>query len=218
MVTNLYKAAIADINQSRTDGYQKALEDLVGFLDRENLGVGDGEGWKIRQWAMARLDGPLPSQGISDSDEEVQEEQRARSSSPVMERNSSPEDTRVTEPNAESIHRSDSAPPVTAESSAVQADLNNMFRFASPHAYPSNNIADNSSFDISSAARRAFPAPRRPSHRTSSRNLHRSAAQNLQSLGNGAGQKRKMVQDFFNVDFNDRRDGAGGGPKRGRFT
>jgi hypothetical protein len=42
------------------------------------------------------------------------------------------------------------------------------------------------------------------------------------SLGNGAGQKRKLVNDIFNVDFNhDRRDRegpGGGGPKRGRMT
>ena len=42
-VTNLYRTALADIERSRSDGYQQALEDLLGFLDNENLGVGDGE-------------------------------------------------------------------------------------------------------------------------------------------------------------------------------
>ncbi|KAF2686152.1 hypothetical protein K458DRAFT_298545 [Lentithecium fluviatile CBS 122367] len=221
-VTNLYKAALADIDRSRSDGYQDALEDLIGFLDKENLGVGDGEGWRIRQWAMERLDGGLPVQSTSDSgDEELAEEQRARSSSPVMERNSSPDETRSVESIAATSHqRCDSAPPPVSASptEADEVPLPPMFQFSSPQAYPSTSTSDNPSYDFPAAARRAFPTPRRPSHRSSSRSLQRSAAQNLFSLGSGAGQKRKIVHDFFNVDFNDRRDGPGGGPKRGRMT
>lgn len=221
-VTTLYKAALADIDRSRTDGYQDALEDLIGFLDKENLGVGDGEGWKIRQWAMERLDGGLPAQSTSDSgDEEIAEDHRARSSSPVMERNSSPEDTRSTEAiNATSHHRSDSAPPPVSSSPTAEvemAPLPPVFQFSSPQAYPSNNTSDNHSYDVAAAGRRAFPQ-RRPSHRAAPRNLQRSAAQNLFTLGSGGSQKRKIVHDFFNVDMNDRRDGSGGGSKRGRMT
>ncbi|KAF2249234.1 hypothetical protein BU26DRAFT_519373 [Trematosphaeria pertusa] len=220
-VTNLYKAALADIDRSRSDGYQEALEDLIGFLDKENLGVGDGEGWRIRQWAMERLDGALPVPSTSDSDEEGLDEKRARSSSPIMERNPSPEETRSTEPLAGPTHRSDSAPPpISVASSTVDADmapLPTMFHFSAPQSYPNNNSND-TPFDFSAAARRAFPTPRRPSNRSSSRNLQRSAAQNLFSLGSGAGQKRKLMQDFFGVDgFNDRRDGPGGS-KRGRSS
>ena len=54
---------------------------------------------------------------------------------------------------------------------------------------------------MSAAARRAFSAPRRPSNRSSTRNLQRSAAQNLFQLGTGAGQKRRLINDFFNVDW-----------------
>lgn len=226
-VTNLYRTALADIERSRSDGYQQALEDLLGFLDNENLGVGDGEGWRIRQWATERLDGG-PVASTSDTDEEVAEENRARSSSPVVEH--VPEEKQAAGP----AQRCDSAPPTTVDAShsnpsqadAEMAPLPPMFHFASPQVYPTNANSDNPAYDFVAAARRAFPPPRRNSNRSTSRNLQRSAAQNLVSqnlvsLGNGAGQKRKLVNDFFNVDFNHERrdrDGPGGGPKRGRMT
>lgn len=219
-ITNLYRTALADIERSRSDGYQEALEDLLGFLDKENLGVGDGEGWRIRQWATERLDGALPANLTSDTDEDLQEEQRARSSSPVVEH--VPEEARSAEP--EPTSRSDSAPPTATDSANTDSDMTPlppMFHFASPQAYPTNSNIDNATYDFAAAARRAFPTPRRNSNRSSSRNLQRSVAQNLVSLGNGAGQKRKLMNDFFNIDFNhDRRDrdGPGGGPKRGRMT
>jgi hypothetical protein len=98
--------------------------------------------------------------------------------------------------------------------------LHHVFQFSAPQALPSSTANDATSTDFNAAARRAFPNPRRTSNRSSSRNLQRSAAQNLFQLGNGAGQKRRLMQDFFNLDgFNDRRDGSsGGGPKRGRMT
>jgi hypothetical protein len=222
-VTTLYKTALADMDRSRADGYQDALEDLIGFLDKENLGVGDGEGWRIRQWATERLDGEVPVQSTSDSgDEELADDQRARSSSPIMDRNSSPEDSRLVEAiAAPNHHRCDSAPLPTSSSPTFEADmapLPPMFQFSSPQPYPSNNPSDNPPYDHSAAARRAFPTPRRQSQRSSARNLQRSAAQNLFSLGSGAGQKRRIAHEFFNIDSNDRRDGGGGGSKRGRMT
>ncbi|KAF9741787.1 hypothetical protein PMIN06_006225 [Paraphaeosphaeria minitans] len=225
-VTNLYRTALADIERSRSDGYQQALEDLLGFLDKENIGVGDGEGWRIRQWATERLDGALPVSSTSDTDEDISEEQRARSSSPVIEH--VPEQNHSVD--AEPTPRCDSAPPAATESANPDSDmapLPPMFHFAAPQVYPAsnnnnnNNNTDSATYDFAAAARRAFPTPRRNSNRSSSRNLQRSAAQNLVSLGTGAGQKRKLMNDFFNIDFNhDRRDrdGPGGGPKRGRMT
>ncbi|KAI8936642.1 hypothetical protein NX059_007041 [Plenodomus lindquistii] len=208
-VTNLYKSALADIDNARNDGYQEALDELLAFLDREKMGVGDGEGWRIRQWATERLDGAQPKQSSSDSDEDYADDRRARSSSPVLEGNMS----------------EDSAPPVHLEASTPEADLSplhHVFQFSTPQSLPSGptNESPNTSADMSAAARRAFPNPRRSNHRSSSRNLQRSAAQNLLQLGSGAGQKRRLMNDFFNVDgFNDRRDGSsGGGSKRGRMT
>ncbi|KAF2257742.1 hypothetical protein CC78DRAFT_527361 [Lojkania enalia] len=220
-VTNLYKSALADLDKSRTEGYQEALEDLISFLDKENLGVGDGEGWRVRQWAMERVDGAFTGHVNSDSDEEAVDEKRARSSSPIMDGSTGRENTRSSEPpQVQPIQRSDSAPPIQAELSPPDADMlpPHIFQFSSPHAYPAHTPNDNSAVDFSAAARRAFAAPRRNSTRSSSRNLQRSAASNLFTLGNGAGQKRKLMDEFFNIDgFNDRRD-RGGGPKRGRMA
>ncbi|KAF2175685.1 hypothetical protein K469DRAFT_701608 [Zopfia rhizophila CBS 207.26] len=222
-VTNLYKSALADLDKSRVEGYQEALEDLIDFLDKENLGVGDGEGWRVRQWATERMDGALPGHSASDSDEETSEDKRARSSSPVMERKENPEDLRPDIPHADSTQRSDSAPPTRTEPPTVDAEMNppqTIFTFSSPHSFPiSNNSSDSVVSDLPTSARRAFTTPRRSSTRSSSRNLQRSAASNLFSLGNGAGQKRKLgLNEFFNIDgFHDRRDGSGGGPKRGRL-
>lgn len=219
-LTNLYKAALADIDRARSDGYQEALEHLVSFLDKENLGVGDGEGWRIRQWAMERLDGALPGPSTSDSDEETPEDQRARSSSPIVEHN--PDDARPVRHATETAHRSDSAPPTAPGPPSSDADMSSfpaMFHFSSATAYPNSAVNDHGAYDFAAAARRAFPASRRPSHRSSSRNLQRSVTQNLLSLGSGAGQKRKLVNDVFNVDLNnDRREGPGSGPKRGRMA
>lgn len=224
-VTNLYKSALADLDRARADGYQEALDELLAFLDRENIGMGGGEGWRIRQWANERFEGALPKQSGSDSDEDDLDDKRARSSSPVMEHSLIPEDAHTTAAVVEPAHRSDSAPPpVLMEATTTEADMappNHVFQFSAPQTYPSSNANSNDSAvnDFAAAARRAFPNPRRTSNRSSSRNLQRSVAQNLFQLGNGAGQKRRLMQDFFNVDgFNDRRDGSSGGPKRGRMT
>ncbi|KAF1999727.1 hypothetical protein P154DRAFT_212834 [Amniculicola lignicola CBS 123094] len=220
-VTNLYKSALGDLNKAQAEGYQEALEDLIGFLDKENLGVGDGEGWRIRQWAMEKVGGALPGQSNSDSDDEVPE--RARSSSPVMARNPSPEEVRASDPpHADTTQRCDSAPPpVHSEAPATDTEMaipQNVFHFSSPQPLPADTNNDTAGPDFSAIARRAFPTPRRPSTRAS-RNLQRTAASNLFNLGNGAGQKRK-IPDIFNIDFSDRRDGSGGGggPKRGRMS
>jgi hypothetical protein len=220
-VTNLYKSALADLDRARSDGYQDALDELLGFLDRENIGNGSGEGWRIRQWAAERLEGAQPKQAGSDSDEDELDDKRARSSSPIMEHSVVPDYSSLSDNVTEAHHRSDSA-PVQTEASNSEGDpssQNHVFQFSAPQSYPSNNTNDATVSDFAAAARRAFPNTRRSSNRPSSRNLQRSAAQNLLQLGNGAGQKRRIMHDFFNVDgFNDRRDGSSGGPKRGRMT
>jgi len=91
-VTNLYKRAASDQTLARQAGYQDALDNLLTFLDKENLGLGDGEGWKVRQWATERLDGSPPVHANSDSDEErVEPEKRSDSLSPMIPSKSVPE-------------------------------------------------------------------------------------------------------------------------------
>jgi len=226
-VTNLYKAALADIDNSRVEGYQDALEDLIDFLDRENLGVGDGEGWRVRQWATERFDNAHQrAQATSDSDEDGQEERRARSSSPAMDRAHSPEASRTEPPqDATTNIRSDSAPPAQSEVQTMAVDPatstpRSMFTFQSPLTYPTSNSGTGMTNNETPTANRRseFSSPRRSTNRSSGR--IRPASQNSLNLGNGAGQKRKFpLNEFFNVDnIGDRRDGSGGGGKRGRLA
>lgn len=71
-VTKLYKSSITAQAKARAEGYQDCLDDLLQFLDRENLGVGDGEGWKIRGWANDRLDNRDVSPQMLDSDDDAE--------------------------------------------------------------------------------------------------------------------------------------------------
>jgi hypothetical protein len=256
-VTNLYKSAIADLEKSRSEGQQEILDDLLAFLDRQRLGLdGSGEGARIRQWALERLDGQAT--GNSDSEEDVleerdQQQRRARSSSPALELSdsrssaneaaqtapSAPVPSYPPHPIAEDIIRPDSAPqpstqpappphPIETEDTILPDNLPNLqsqppqssvFQFQSPQPYPTFDTT-NEMPDPSPPSRRNLALTRRSASRAS-RNLHRAAAaNNLLTLGNGAGQKRKLM-DFFNVDgFYDRREGHGGGGcgggKRGR--
>ena len=133
-LTNLYKSALADVDRARSDGYQEALDDLLTFLDKGNLGVGDGEGWQIRQWATERLDGPRHTNSDED-DENDMDDKPARSSSPIMERNLSPESTRNSDLHADATHRSGSAPPVQLEASVTEPEmspLHQVFQFSAP--------------------------------------------------------------------------------------
>ena len=83
-VTQLYKTAAADQEKARLAGYQDALDDLLSYLDQENIGVGDGEGWSVRKWATERLDSGL---GASDGEADVEEERHGESM-PLEERRS----------------------------------------------------------------------------------------------------------------------------------
>ncbi|KAF2020375.1 hypothetical protein BU24DRAFT_382242 [Aaosphaeria arxii CBS 175.79] len=225
-VTNLYKSAMAEIDKSHAEGYQEALKDILALMDRENLGAREGEGSRIRNWVSERVDGSLPGNSNSDSEEEImeeKEEKRVRSSSPALERNVSPEESRASEStHADIVHRSDSAPPplpMEATTTDPESGLpTSMFQFSSPHVWPATPASESPNMD---ASRRPLATPRRTPR--TNRSMQRAAAQNIFSLGNGAGQKRRMMQDFFNIDgLNDRREGGGGGggggSKRGRMS
>lgn len=64
-VTNLYKTAAADQIRARELGYQDALDDLLVFLDKENLGLTTGKGgrfesgllngWMAVLWAIPQV-------------------------------------------------------------------------------------------------------------------------------------------------------------------
>ena len=236
-VTNLYKTAAADQTRAREAGYQDALDDLLTFLDQLNLGLDDGEGWKVRQWATERLDGSPPAHVVSDSDDDRGETKRARSSSPVAQRTTVPELEQARQPSrSTSPARAASvpmAPPASSQPPNSLFQAPEVFSFRSAHPYPPDvdmQAADTTSNATSqqeplpSPAVRVEVVPRgsRPPHRGGNhQNRHgtRSTA-GARSLGSGVGSKRRIAfGDYFDIgSLGDGKDGREGGGKRGRFT
>ena len=247
-VTNLYKTATAENARARDAGYQDALDDLLVFLDKEHLGLMDGEGWRVRQWATERLD-DAPKAGEEEEDPSSKDDVvETRSSSPEVQR-------KPTAPNSlveEEQQRPASEPPQHAPLPAPQhqvptahiaaatpasAPVLDNFSFRSAQAYPTNHDRDdNQTMDVDpTTTNPARPAPKassKPRHTVHNRSRDNNRASSGPTfnfnLGTGAGNKRKMpYPDFFdisglNTDGNDnnnnRREGGGRGGKKGRHV
>ncbi|MCJ1282729.1 hypothetical protein MMC26_002054 [Xylographa opegraphella] len=217
-MTNLYKTAAVEQKEARQSGYQDALDDLLVFLDKENLGLGDGEGWRVRQWATERLDGTPPAPTGSDSDEDRAEpEKRTGSSSPVLRQKHIPESTQRRSPSrSSSPARPEDAsappPPLSVPPPATFQAPTDCFTFRSVHQLPqdtdmqSGDAAQNpnTQTDPGAPAVRVEFTPR--SSRTalrhsnlSNRHINRSST-SVRTLGSGAGSKRRVTfGDFFDI-------------------
>lgn len=237
-VTNLYKTAAADQKQAREAGYQDALDNLLAFLDKGNLGLDDGEGWKVRKWATERLDGSPVAHTGSDSDDDRGEiVKRARSSSPPR---TTPQDVEQTRQASRSTSpvRIVSAPVVPTVASQQQnnpVQAHEVFSFQSTHPYPQDidmqvpdagNTAPQTDQPPHGQMGPPSPAVRLEVHPRGSRTTHRSTRHNNRSVGNtrslgsGAGSKRNFrAGDYFDLgNLGDGKDSQGGGGKRGRFS
>jgi len=241
-VTKLYKTASSDQARTRAEGYQDALDELLAFLDREDIGLSDGEGWRIRRWATERLDG-RESAPHAESDEENSEKvDRSSSRSPVLQRSqpttnrphSIPRSTRTASPEqAEStvpVHNI--PPPIEEEDEDEPTKESNLpqsaFTFRSQHTYPPDSDIILADLDASESNRAQNRSSSVGSHGTNSRNPSQTARTNSRrinarggtAIGRGAGQKRKMnfadYNDFFGIDLD--KDKYGGGGKRGRYA
>lgn len=241
-VTNLYKTAAADQARAHGEGYQEAIEELLSFLDKEDIGLDDGEGWRVRRWATERLQG-APAHTTSDSDDEADEEKRARSSSPIATRSQAPEtvQSRLETPTV-SVVRPESAPPMIsqpAHSPPPEAEPESRpppvetspprtdFSFRSAHNYPSQDAMDTEAAEAAQSTSvfgqhirlDALPRHVRPSTRHVQRPNTRHSS-SLGNLGGGAGTKRRIpFGEYFDISGSgERKDGAGGGGKRGRHA
>lgn len=241
-VTNLYKTAAVDQARARTEGYQEALGEMLQFLDKEELGLRDGEGWRVRRWATERLDARSPPVSTgNDSDDDRREGRRqARSSSPVMQRGEVLQGRQTSTP--PSPVRS---VPTTSHTSAPVQQVNatttrpDIFTFTSPHPYPqdvdmppletvNSNTSQSESHPPAPSSTLAptvrvevVPRGSRTPHRNgthSSRHSNRNANP-TRSLGTGAGTKRRIqFGDYFDIgNLGDGRDGSDRGSKRGRL-
>ncbi|KAF2745274.1 hypothetical protein M011DRAFT_406811 [Sporormia fimetaria CBS 119925] len=223
-VTNLYKSASAEAEKARCEGYQDALTELSNFLDRHYTDANDATVRRLRQWVSERQDG-APAHS-SDSDDDVVDDIRAtRSPSPSLENTTSADPA----PASEAASSDPAVQPETGQQQpqpedSTQVDIGplpqqNFFRFTAGHPFPAHDSENSLSVDPPMPARRTVAASRRSGVRSSRTHQRNSAANvSLFSLGGGAGQKRKLVPDFFQLDgFNERRDGPGSG-KRGRTS
>ncbi|PBP18617.1 hypothetical protein BUE80_DR010631 [Diplocarpon rosae] len=232
-VTNLYKSAAANQGRARSEGYQDALDELLSFLDKEEIGLSDGEGWRIRRWATERLDGKIPS--VDSEDEASDKDKTDRGSSPVLQRAQSSTRAPASNPvrTASPIRtpiRTDSTPPpssfpATLESVPTPSLLppQTTFTFRSSHQYPQDADIILSDLESSETTRTLDAAATRPSR---TRHNSRPGTRPTNSIGRGAGQKRKInFGEFFDIgNLGQGRDrdglggGGGGGGKRSRFV
>lgn len=239
-VTNLYKNAVSEQSQSRHLGYQDAIEDLLSFLDKENLGLGDGEGWKVRQWATERSDGS----GTSASDDD-DAERRTRSSSPVASRKEQPETepTRQASGQASPPRDVQSAPqppqhpqqqqqpaPTTSQQSNETNSSSRpaVFTFTAGQQIPqtAEQDVDMQTTDDPSSQEDApvniSVMPPRNSRQAFRHGGHPRSSQRTSTRepSVGLGSKRKFTfPDFFDLSgLGNGRDSMFGGGKRGRFA
>ncbi len=238
-VTKLYKTAAADQVSTRAEGFQDCLEDLLTFMDREDIGLNDGEGWKIRQWATQRLDGQR-ERNLSDDEEMNSDKERA--SSPVAQRKSAatvdsspmraePVQQVAQQQEVPEIVEEEQTPPASQAMQFPGHPPTGNFSFKSDVAYPQEvemedggeavvnsslvNAMSNPAVTFARTANRSGNRPRNIRH--SSRTVTAKNVRRAQEQDGGAGQKRKInFGEFF--DIGDSLNPFGGGGKRSRFT
>jgi hypothetical protein len=229
-VTKLYKTAALDQNRARSEGYQDALNDLLAFLDREDIGLSDGEGWRIRRWATERLDGRDSVSQNTESDDETEKPDqgsspmhRTQSATQLSARTSSPPRAESAPPVALAAQVVPAAPaspavPIPEQPLAIQPPATT-FTFRSSQTYPQDaemalsdtNPSDNrgqlgdtpvlSHTMHGPSASITITRPSRLASRHNNQSSNRHNTRSTSLLGRGVGQKRKInYQDFFDID------------------
>lgn len=225
-VTHLYKNAVYEQSQAKQAGYQEAIEELLQFLDKQNLGLGDGEGWKVRQWATERNDGM--GAPPSDDDDQADSEKRARSTTPATARKDHREAGTARQPSRSASPPKDerqSAPPSQHVNDGNTLGKPAIFTFTSGPTVPQGQEVDmhtdnppTAPHDDSGVSVPVMPRGSRPHHRHG--NLPRPNPRTpSREPSVGIGSKRKLTfPDFFDLSgVTHARDMFGGG-KRGRYS
>ena len=210
-VTKLYKQAHAGASEARQAGYQEAVDDLLSFLDRKQLGLGDGEGWEVRRWATERMQGSSHA-GLNESEDEKEAEAKAPRPSPVT-RSSAPPDA------SSPVHRRRSSasrsPPRTAVSASPTRPLGQhanpavskpeIFTFRANYTLPEDtemrtqDAHPETSTPPPAVKIEVHPRQTRQSPRLSHKHHPRATAS--RPLGPVAGSKRRIpFGDFFDIN------------------
>lgn len=237
-VTKLYKSSITAQAKARSDGYQECLDDLLQFLDKEHLGLGDGEGWKIRAWANERLDTTDTSPQVIESDDDAE---KPEPMSPEIQRSSNTSTAQQQHSPTPRVETQQQAEPdtplvqeITVDEPEIVVPTQETFDFRSSYPYPQDaqsplNLANlrlsdarghDHSMSSSNSAPPSISVSRHPARATrhggsGGRNGPRAASR----LGYGAGTKRKVnLGEFFDLgNLGQSKDCLGGsGAKKSR--
>ncbi|KAK8114953.1 uncharacterized protein PG998_000496 [Apiospora kogelbergensis] len=234
-VTKLYKTSAAAQTKARSDGYQDCLEDLLAFLEKQNIGLNDGEGRQIRLWVNERYEGrDGPSQSAESEDEVENMKPDAAPASDLHRSSSNANLPAPQQPQPQQQEtRTNSAPPASASELINQKIAGNVhlpappahfvvptqdaFTFQSSMAYPSESDLNIANLDLSD-------------NRSNDNTNHHPATQNFRPKSSRPGArpkaghvtakttgKRKInLAELFDVG-KDLFNGNGGG-KRSRHT
>ncbi|KAM7199346.1 hypothetical protein V8F20_005741 [Naviculisporaceae sp. PSN 640] len=244
-VTKLYKMSAAAQTRSRAEGYQDCLDDLLAFLDKENIGLSDGEGLTIRKWATDRQEPRDTISQTMESEDEV-EKPETSASSPQLQRSSSV----APQPAVRNdTHMRDSAPPTvpsntTPSISPIVEDVEivvpsqETFNFQSSIPYPSYSslpshdtyislanldLSDSQTHSSNQTTRQGGSPTTTATTPTISRNarLRNGRPASRTALNRVAGQKRKVnldeIFDLGSLGHGNGKDVFGGG-KRSRHA
>ncbi|KAI0473149.1 hypothetical protein GGR56DRAFT_653354 [Xylariaceae sp. FL0804] len=224
-VTKLYKTSAAAQAKSRADGYQDCLDDLLAFLDKRNIGVGDGEGWQIRRWATERLDGRDSGSQAMESEDEIDKAETASSPEALRSANTPIASTMRTG-STPPVLQSQAVSPIVEEPQMITVPTQDNFTFQSTHPYPQESYLNLANLDLSDRIRSNDNATQGSSTATHSgrpRTIKRSTKSRptaTNHLGKGAGQKRSInfaeLFDVGSVSFG--KDVSGREGKRTRHT
>lgn len=224
-VTNLYKSAAADQNNSRAAGYQDALDDLLRFLDSNNLGLQDGEGWRVRQWATERYDHSTNHASSDTEDPKPAATEMARDDAREDQESASNDTRTVDDPReanqreattTQRHHRHDSAPPLFRFTAGLSNQGSDDMQVNDEPTSPQMQAEASSPPPIQvQVVNRTNRAAHRNSNSRHGRPVHRP-----QSSAAGAKRKLQQVPDFFdisNINFKDDQEGGASG-KRSRLA
>ncbi|KAK4240208.1 hypothetical protein C8A03DRAFT_31683 [Achaetomium macrosporum] len=226
-VTKLYKTSASAQAKSRADGYQDCLEDLLSFLDKEGIGMQDGEAQRIRKWVTERIEGRDSTSPPLESDDEAEKSDPPALSSPqlqrsvpAMMRSSDKSEVQMKDPSAPSIL---TTVPVPSSPAVEEVDIvvpsQDTFTFQASHPYPHDEALRLANLDLSDS--QAISSSNTRSTARNGRNRNGRTVPRT-PLGRGAGQKRKLnlaeIFDLGNLDYGNGKDMFGFGGKRSRFT
>ncbi|KAJ8120517.1 hypothetical protein ONZ43_g2795 [Nemania bipapillata] len=227
-VTKLYKTSASAQAKSRSDGYQDCLDDLLTFLDKRNIGLGDGEGWQIRKWATERLDGRDSGPQVTDDEDEVDKAEPVSSPEPPRLNIAPQQPTVRAEPTPPAADPPIVAEPIIEDPQMITVPTQENFTFQSLHPYPQESYLNIANLDLSDSIKTNDNAMQGPSATTITpttrvrrdKRCPRPRNSTTGHLGRGAGQKRPInFAELFDVgSMNFGKDPFGREGKRSRHT